>query len=77
MLILTWQDVVDQYWDKEHPFEEYIKHLSRRYEGEVAATWSEWEYMPADLPRDASLWHPQFAAAAINKAALEKIPKMW
>ena len=49
---------------------EYFKHLFRRYEGEVALAWSEWEWVRGPLPRDEALWHHQYARNAQQRRAL-------
>ena len=49
---------------------EYLKHLLRRYEGEVALAWGEWDWVAALPPRDKRLWHPQYAKNASQRKVL-------
>ena len=43
---LSWSDIRTEFPDSQNPFEDYIKHLCRCYEGEVALAWNVWRWLP-------------------------------
>ena len=57
----SWHEVLEEYPESDSPFTEYLKHMCRRYEGEIALAWGEWVWSPRPLPRNKVLWHPQYA----------------
>jgi hypothetical protein len=49
---------------------EYIKHLQRRYDGEVALSIERWVASVEDMPRHKEMWQPQFAKNADQRREL-------
>ena len=70
---LSWEDVAEEYSEYKLPFKEYVHHLIRRSEGEVALAREEWELCTFDLPRSAELWDSQYATSHANYEALRKL----
>ena len=58
--ILTWGDITQEYPDSNVPIADYLKHLCRRYEGEVALASENIQRFAGPVPREKMLWHPQF-----------------
>ena len=56
------------------PHLEYLKHMARFHDGEVALVWEKWEPSGGELPRDAMLWHPQFARNHAQARAMRGLP---
>ena len=67
---LSWRDVQQEYRQYPSPAKEYIKHMCRCFEGEVALAYYEWEWTPEPVPRAAVYWHPQFAKLPAQRAAV-------
>jgi hypothetical protein len=70
---LSWEDVAEEYSGCKLPFKEYVHHLIRRAEGEMALTREEWQLCPLDLPRSAELWDSQYCTSQGNYEALRKL----
>ena len=66
---LGWNDIVHEF-GRGNPAKNYIKDLLACYEGEVAIASSAWEYVAEPLPRNALLWHKQYATSATQRLAL-------
>jgi hypothetical protein len=49
--------------------------LIKRYEGEVALAWGQWEWYAQPVPRERVLWNPQYAARSRNVQALANLAK--
>ena len=73
----SWLQVKSEYFDKQDPYKEYIHHLVQRFEGEVAIAWQMLEFSEEPLPRDADLWHTQFASNEQNYQALSRLTFQW
>ena len=72
---IDWRDIRTEYPTSQDPFEDYIKHLCRCYEGEVALAWQNWRWSPHPLPRDVALWNPQYGRNKGNASALASLPR--
>ena len=57
---LTWEYITQEYPNSNVPIADYLKHLSRRYEGEVALASENVQRFAGPVPREKMLWHPQF-----------------
>jgi len=60
----TLEDARKEFPLADHPLKEYFKHLVNRYVGEAVLVWEAWDPSAVGddpLPRDARLWHHQFA----------------
>ena len=63
---------------------EYFKHFAERHAGEVALVWEGWDEFGAGpsavgddpLPRDARLWHPQFARKREQRKTLSELRQL-
>ena len=53
-------DITQEYPDSNVPIADYLKHLCRRYEGEVALAYENIQRFAGPVPREKMLWHPQF-----------------
>ena len=69
----SWRQVRADYPESEVPFEEYIKHLCRRFEREVALAWGQWKWSPGLLRKNRLLWNVQYATSAQNADALNRL----
>ena len=69
----TKAQVYEEYAGEPFPCEQYIHHFLKRYEGEVAFAWDNWNKSPSPLARDAELWDQQCASDETNYAALGKV----
>ena len=69
---LPWEAVEDECHgcESECPLAEYLKHLCRRYEGEVAVAWEQFTWHAGPPPREKRLWHPQFSKKAAQVSVL-------
>jgi hypothetical protein len=72
---LSEDDIRSEYeWDSD-PYKEYVKHMSRRYEGEVVLAWIEWRKSWQALPRDKVLWNPQYAVSTKSAHEISLLPR--
>jgi hypothetical protein len=72
---MSWRDIHEEYPESANAFEDYVKHLLKRYEGEVALAWGKWEWSSQPLPRDKVLWNSQYAVRSRNLRALANLAK--
>ena len=72
---IHWRDIRAEYPDSPDPYEDYIKHLCRCFEGEVALAWAVWRWSSSPLPRDKVLWNPQYGINKRGAYALAKLPR--
>ena len=73
-ICLSREDIEYEYSDCEgDPVGLNLKHVLRRYEGEVALAWHEWDWVDGPLPRDKVLWHPQYATSASQRQKLTAV----
>ena len=71
---LAWEDIRKEYGGEKNycgAITQYIKHLQRRHEGEVALSWEVWDWSEENLPRETVLWHPQFAKKKALRGKLQ------
>ena len=77
----TLEDARNDFPRADHPVVEYFKHLAERHAGEVALVWEGWDWFGEGpsavgddpLPRDARLWHPQFARKREQRKRLSQL----
>jgi hypothetical protein len=76
---LEWDDMCKEYpaWDNDGartcPAWLYVKHMCKRYEGEVVLAWHKWICKEEPLPRDKLLWREQFATKPKQASALREL----
>ena len=70
----TLADARKEFPQSDDPLLEYLKHRARFHEGEVALVWEKWEPSGGELPRDAMLWHPQFARNHSQARTMRGLP---
>ena len=69
----TKADVYREYEGHSNPFAQFLHHFCKRYAGEVAVAWANWNEEMSPLPRDAELLGQQWASDEANFKALRNL----